>query len=103
MAKPTIDEMKLYLRVTDTAEDELINTFIAAADNYILRQTGKTTVLTGEEYVDIHSDETFLVCLKLLVAHWYENRGIISPTATNKINHTVDALVNHISMCGDYA
>src|SRR5690554_1238084 len=100
----TLDDVKLYLRVDTSDDDALIQSLITAAETYIKQQTGKTKKIVGAEETDISTDDLYNLCVKLLVAHWYENRGVeISDRATvTKISHSVDALVRHIAMCGDY-
>lgn len=101
----TLDDVKLYLRVDTSDDDALIQSLITAAETYIKQQTGKTKKIVGAEETDISTDDLYNLCVKLLVAHWYENRGVeISGgrVAVTKISHSVDALVSHIAMCGDY-
>ena len=101
----TLDDVKLYLRVDTSDDDALIQSLITAAETYIKQQTGKTKKIVGAEETDISTDDLYNLCVKLLVAHWYENRGVEKASSRNtiaKISHSVDALVNHIAMCGDY-
>jgi uncharacterized phage protein (predicted DNA packaging) len=104
----TLEDAKNYLRVDTDDDDALIQALITAAESYINQQTGKIkkiVVVDGEPTeTDIATDELYNLCVKLLLAHWYENRGVeTSGKATiTKISHSVDALVNHIAMCGDY-
>ena len=105
----TLDDVKLYLRVDTSDDDVLIQSLITAAESYVRQQTGKIkkiVVVDGEPTeIDIATDELYNLCVKLLVAHWYENRGVEKASSRNtiaKISHSVDALVNHIAMCGDY-
>lgn len=107
----TLDEARLYLKEDSTDADVLafIQSLITAATSYINQQTGKTQVKTGTDeaglpiYAAISTDELYNICLKMLLAHWYENRGPqITGTVMAKVDHSVDALVNHISLCGDY-
>lgn len=104
----TLDEVKLYLRVDSTDEDAGITALLAAATSYINQQTGKTKKITGTDEaglpvtIAIDTDDLYNLCIKLMVAHWYENRGVEIPGSLTRITHSVDALVNHISMCGDY-
>jgi len=104
----TLDEAKLYLRVDGTADDALITGLITAAAKYIDGQTGKTQVKTGEvdgvaTYGPISADALYILANKIMIAHWYENRGIVSPGSVNNIPRSADAIINHIAMCGDYA
>lgn len=103
----TLDEIKLYLRAGDD-DDITIAALMAAATGYVNGQTGKTQVKTGVDadnlpvYDEIATDELYNQAIKLMVAHWYENRGVEVPGQLTRISHSVDALVSHISLCGDY-
>jgi uncharacterized phage protein (predicted DNA packaging) len=94
-----LNEMKEYLRITYTDEDALISAQIQAATQYLKGKTSKT--LCGETAID--NDELFKQAVKLLVAHWYEERHIIAGGTLSNIDHTVDAIIQHISCCGDYS
>lgn len=99
----TLQDVKQYLRVTTDNEDAVIQANLTAAKTYIKAQTGKTKVKSGETEADIETDELWGMAVKLMVAHWYENRAIeVTGTIVARLSHTVDALVNHIAMCGDY-
>jgi uncharacterized phage protein (possible DNA packaging) len=106
----TLDEAKKYLRVDGdiTDDDTLIQSSLIAAASYINGKTGKTKVKTGVDgeglpiYGDITEDELYNLCLKMLLAHWYENRVPQIPGAYTNVDHSVDALITHISLCGDY-
>ncbi len=107
----TLEEAKNYLRVDTDDDDTLIQALITAAESYIAQQTGKTKILAGADengqpiYEDIKESELWKLAVKLLLAHWYENRGVETSggrVVATKISHSVDALVNHIAMCGDY-
>lgn len=94
-----LTDIKEYLKIDNDAEDALLDSLLAAAESYIKQTTGKTLKGTAA----INTDELYNLCVKLMVAHWYENRAVQSPTNLTKIDYTVQALVNHISLCGDYA
>jgi uncharacterized phage protein (predicted DNA packaging) len=91
----TLDDMKKYLRVEPevTEDDALIESLVFAATDYVQRQTGKSYDGT---------QEIWNLVVKMLVAHWYENRGAEVSGNLSRISHSVDALVNHIATCGDY-
>lgn len=95
----TLEQAKNYLKVDEdiTDDDELISSLISAADDYVERTTGKTN--SGD-----NSSSLYDLCVKMLVAHWYENRAVYSakPGAINDIPHTVTALLIHIAQCSDY-
>lgn len=67
-----LDDVKLYLRVDGQDEDSVIQGLIEAAKQYI--QTG-----TGVTFTD--TDARHVLTLKMIVAHWYDNRGLVGSTA----------------------
>ena len=98
MAALTIADIKLYLRVEHTADDALITALLSAASSYINEKTGKTKC--GE--TAIAEDQVYRLGVQLLCAHWYENRGVEIPGSLTKISHSIDAIIDHISLCGEY-
>lgn len=66
-----LNDVKLYLRVDDYTEDEVIQGMIDAAKQYI--QTGAGVAFD-------ETDARHLLTLKMIVAHWYDNRGIVGNT-----------------------
>lgn len=104
----TLIELKTYLRIDGTDSDADLTAFMAAAISYVKQQTGKTKIKTGVDvaglpvYADIATNELYNLAVKLLCAHWYENRCVEAPGQTTRITHSVDALINHIALCGDY-
>lgn len=95
----TLKEVKGYLRVDDdmTDDDELIQSFMTAAQTYIVNQTGKTYDPTSD---------IWNTCIKMLVSHWYENR-LLTPNRSGQLTvefpHSATALIHHIAMCSAYA
>ena len=66
-----LNDVKLYLRVDDCTEDEVIQGMIDAAKQYIQTGTGVTFDETNARH---------LLTLKMIVAHWYDNRGLVGNT-----------------------
>lgn len=66
-----LKDVKLYLRVDDYSEDEVIQGMIDAAKQYIQTGTGVTFDETNARH---------LLTLKMIVAHWYDNRGLVGNT-----------------------
>ena len=83
----TLEEAKSYLRVDTMAEDDLIVSLISAAADYISECTGK----------DDDGSSLYKLCVKVLVAHWYEHREAVSGTVTD-VPHTLQALLTHIKL-----
>ena len=90
----TLEEAKLYLRVESnvTVEDDLISALISAAADYIANATGKPD----------NDSELYKLCEKILVAHWYENRGTATTANIIEMPHTVQAILTHIKLSGAY-
>lgn len=71
MADPvSLDEAKLFLRVTTGAEDTLIATFLAAAVTRLETDTGLT--------LDDASPAPLRLCVLYLTAQAYQNRGEVA-------------------------
>ena len=68
----TLNDVKLYLRVDGYDEDDVIQSLIDAAKEFIKIGTGVTFTDTDARHV---------LTLKMLVAHWYDNRGLVGSTA----------------------
>ena len=94
----TLDDMKLYLHVDADEEEDIISSLMTAAESFIQQTTGKTLKGTAA----ISTDELYNTCVKMLVAHWYENRAVQATTQLNDFSYSVQTIINHISQCGDY-
>ena len=89
------EEMIDYLRL----DSEIANDF----DNATVLER---LILTAEEYVRNATGFKFEVkeeiperaklIVKFLVSHWYENRGLMTTSPTNKINYTIEALLSQL-------
>lgn len=90
----TLEEAKVYLKVESnvTDEDELITALISAASEYIQNATGKAD--SGSKIYEL--------CEKILVAHWYENRGVATTANIIEMPHTVQAMLAHIKLSAAY-
>ena len=90
----TLEEAKVYLKVESnvTEDDELITALISAASEYIQNATGKAD--SGSKIYDL--------CEKVLIAHWYENRGVATTANIIEMPHTVQAMLTHIKLSGAY-
>lgn len=92
----TLEDIKKYLRIDSDYEDDLLENLRQVAIKYIQEKTGKTYKA---------DDEVWNMCIKYMVAHWYENRenqAVSSKSSFAQIDHTADALISHIALCGDY-
>ena len=90
----TLEEAKVYLKVESnvTDEDGLIFALISAASEYIQNATGKAD----------NGSDIYNLCEKILVAHWYENRGVATTANIIEMPHSVQAMLTHIKLSRAY-
>ena len=93
--------LKQHLRIDGNEEDELLQAYVEAADLLLRRETGKNYVLSDGACVDIAGDNLFQQAVKMLVAHWYENRQPIA-TAAVEVPYAVTHLASQIALNGAY-
>ena len=80
MAIITLEEVKGYARIDIDEDDQLLETLIASAEEYLRNATGKEYPEKDENGSKINY-ELEKIYLQLLVAHWYEQG---SPTGNGK-------------------
>ncbi|MDT8900067.1 head-tail connector protein [Anaeroselena agilis] len=90
----SLEDVKLYLRVDSDDEDALLQDLMDGAIGYMQRMTGK---------VYDPADGVWKMAVKYLCSHWYENRDSAAAGRDARVDHTIDALISHISLCKDYA
>lgn len=92
----TLKQAKNFLRVDDdiVEDDELIGDLVIAAGDYIKNQTGKMNA----------DNLLYDQCVKLLVAHWYEQRTIFASRSgsLSQLPHSVTAIIQHLANCNTY-
>lgn len=92
-----LSDVKKYLRIDDdlTEDDELVQSLITGAQEYITNQTGKQYQADSE---------IWNICIKLLCSHWYDNRQLnpSKPGMLSEYPHSVTALIHHIALCSSY-
>ena len=92
----SLEAAKQYLKLdADIFEDdELIEGLIEGANEYIEQCTGKRN----------DDSKLYDLCIKLLVAHWFENRATLNtkPGTWEEMPHAVTALLKHISLASHY-
>ena len=81
-----LDDVALYIR-TD-ANDVTLEPIVESAIAYISSATGK-------EFDD--GNELHMMLLKMLSAHWYDNRGTMTPY-TVQIPFSVECMLAHIKL-----
>lgn len=90
-----LETVKNYLRIdSDLTEDDiLLNELINASHTYIENSTNKKFDC---------NNELMLMLSKLLVAHWYTNRNILSKSTTTENPYSVTTLLRHIAISSKY-
>lgn len=83
------EDIKLFCRIDleDETNDKFIESLIDTAYSLIYQKTGKT-------YID--GNKIYDLCVKFLVATWYDNRQPISSTTVNEVPYTVQNLLIHL-------
>lgn len=85
-----LEEVKEYLKVEITDDDELIQSLIDASDIYIKNSCG----------VDYTVSEITKLAQKSLISHWYENRGaVIVGTISKQLEFSLYAILEQIKYC----
>lgn len=93
MSEFYLDDVKKYLRVQHDIDDKYIETLIILSKNYIKEQTG----------VEYHKcDTVYQHAIMLMVAHFYDNRASISEKNLVNVPYTLDCLIKHIGVRGEY-
>lgn len=98
----SLEDVKLYLRVDSDAENDLIRELMDAAASMIKNQTGKAKYQADTGTLKPIEDNTlFMLCIKMLVEHWFDNRGMTTySNATGDVPYSVKEIINHISLVG---
>jgi len=90
----TLEEVKSYLRVEHSEEDfflaMLIQSSVSYCETYLNRPL-ITTNMTLENEWDV--PESVRLAILMLVAHWYDNRGVVGQVK-DEMHFSVTALLN---------
>lgn len=81
-------ELKLYLRVENDADDTFIEMLKQAAIEYL-----------SNAGVDQSDSALYVLAVKLLVAHWYENRqAVVVGQVSKQLEYSLQAILAQL-MC----
>ena len=83
-----IDEIKNYLRIDNNLDDDLLINLVIAAHAYLIN----AGVMKAE-------GPLYDLAVKLLVAHWYENREVVGKA--DKLAFSLEAIITQLKYCGD--
>lgn len=78
-----LEDLKLYLRLDDSEDDAIISALQVAAEEY----------LTNAGIAKDYQKELYVLAIKLLVGHWYDNRLIQSDRSIDKLSFSLDAII----------
>ncbi len=88
-----LEDIKQYLRISHNLDDNMLEGLIKAAHQLIIEKTG-TTYKEG--------DEAYLMLVRFLVAHFYENREAVGQKAMSEMPYSIQHLMVHIATRGEY-
>lgn len=83
-----IDELKNYLKVDNDEDNDLIESLHVAAEEY-MANIGISVAYEKKLYV---------LAIKMLVSHWYENRMIHSKKARAKLSFGLDSIILQLKL-----
>ena len=86
-----LSEVKNYLRITHTVDDEYITRLITFAEKFIEEQTG---VKYNEQ------DDVYKIAILQTIAHFYDKRESVSEKTAQNVPFTMDCLIKHIGLRG---
>lgn len=90
---PTLDDLKLSLRLDGNSDDNLLTGYLAAADNYIKQAIG--TELDGF-YDDDSVVDLFNTAVLALASSYYNYRSSLVPIAAVSVDLTVDSIIGQL-------
>lgn len=69
-----LKSVKSYLRIDEDDDDPLLEILIESAEQ---------SVIDGTRPDVDKKDKRYILATMMIVGHWYENRGVVSPNASN--------------------
>lgn len=90
---PTLDDLKLSLRLDSDADDRLLNGYLTAAENYIKQAVGTES---DAFYDDASVIDLFNAAVLALASAYYNYRSSLVPTTAISINLPVDSIIGQL-------
>lgn len=78
--KISLDEAKQYLRIDGSEDDDILTSFVVAAEEYLV-DAGVTNTKA----------ERYKIAVMILVTEWYENRGV--SRVSDKASYSLQSLI----------
>lgn len=90
---PTLDDLKLSLRLDGDADDMLLNGYLASAENYIKQAVGTES---DAFYDDASVIDLFNTAVLALASAYYNYRSSLVPTTAISIDLPVDSIIGQL-------
>lgn len=95
MNQEMLEQLKEYIKYDGEDESLVVSLYQAAAEK-AETETGKCF----EVQDGTPRSELYWLAVKMMVAHWYDNRGIATDKTMADIPMSAQMLLNHIALCG---
>ncbi|MDT6981718.1 head-tail connector protein [Levilactobacillus zymae] len=90
---PTLDDLKLSLRLDSDADDRLLNGYLNTAENYIKQAVGTES---DAFYDDASVIDLFNTAVLALASAYYNYRSSLVPTTAISIDLPVDSIIGQL-------
>lgn len=90
---PTLDDLKLSLRLDGDADDELLKGYLNTAESYIKQAIGTEL---DSFYEDSGVVDLFNTAVMALASAYYNYRSSLVPTTAISINLPVDSIIGQL-------
>lgn len=88
----SVDELKSVLYLDGDDEDDLLNSYITAADQFVRNAVGATK----DFYTELNVAPLYDLATKSLAATYYQNRLALSDTQTYPVDLTVNSVIGQL-------
>lgn len=90
---PTLDDLKLSLRLDGDADDELLKGYLNTAESYIKQAIGTEL---DSFYEDTNVVDLFNTAVMALASAYYNYRSSLVPTTAISVNLPVDSIIGQL-------
>lgn len=97
MEQRMLEQLKEYIKYDGEDESLVVSLYQAAAEK-AETETGKRF----EMQEGVPKSELYWLAVKMMVAHWYDNRGIATDKSMSDIPMSAQMLLDHIALCGAF-
>lgn len=94
MNQDMLKELQEYIKYDGEDENLVVSLYLAAVEKGET-ETGKAFRLEEGR----PKSELYWLAIKMIVAHWYDNRGIVTDKAMADIPMSAQMLLDHIALC----